>query len=68
MSYDVIVIGTGPGANANVDRLIAETPEKRNEHSGMMRVDHRIKSGQLLDVSKRVIHRSHGHPLINGPI
>jgi hypothetical protein len=35
-------VGTAPGANANVDRLIAETPERRDEHSGMARVDHRI--------------------------
>ena len=41
-------VGTGPGANANVDRLIAETPEKRNEHSGMMRVDHRINDKHSL--------------------
>lgn len=34
--------GTRPGANANVDQLIAETPERRDEHSGMARVDHRI--------------------------
>jgi len=34
--------GTGPGPDANVDVLVAETPEKRDEHSGMARVDHRI--------------------------
>ncbi|MBI2687993.1 MAG: TonB-dependent receptor [Acidobacteria bacterium] len=34
--------GNSPGANANVDRLIAQTPEKRDEHSGMARIDHRI--------------------------
>ncbi len=41
-------VGNAPGANANVDRLIAETPEKRNEHSGMMRVDHRINDKHSL--------------------
>jgi hypothetical protein len=41
-------IGNAPGANANVDRLIAQTPEKRNEHSGMMRVDHRINDKHSL--------------------
>ncbi len=35
-------LGNAPGANANVDRLIAQTPERRNEHSGMARVDHRL--------------------------
>lgn len=40
--------GTAPSANANVDRLIAETPEKRNEHSGMARVDHRINDRHSL--------------------
>ncbi len=35
-------VGNAPGANANVDRLIAQTPERRNEHSGMARVDHRF--------------------------
>jgi len=35
-------VGNAPGANANVDRLIAQTPERRDEHSGMARVDHRI--------------------------
>lgn len=43
-------IGTAPGANANVDRLIAETPEKRNEHSGMLRVDHRVNDKHSLFV------------------
>jgi hypothetical protein len=41
-------LGNAPGANANVDRLIAQTPEKRNEHSGMMRVDHRINDKHSL--------------------
>ena len=40
--------GNAPGANANVDRLIAETPEKRNEHSGMARVDHRLNDRHSL--------------------
>ncbi|MSV32548.1 MAG: TonB-dependent receptor [Bryobacterales bacterium] len=40
--------GTAPSANANVDHLIAETPEKRNEHSGMARVDHRINDRHSL--------------------
>lgn len=35
-------IGNAPGATANVDRLIAQTPERRNEHSGMARIDHRL--------------------------
>jgi len=35
-------VGTSAGPNANVDRLVANTPERRNEHSGMMRVDHRL--------------------------
>jgi hypothetical protein len=33
--------GTEP-VNANVERLIAQTPERRDEHSGMGRIDHRI--------------------------
>lgn len=40
--------GTVPGANANVDRLIAETPERRDEHSGMARIDHRINDKHSL--------------------
>ena len=40
--------GNAPGANANVDRLIAETPERRNEHSGMARVDHRLNDRHSL--------------------
>ena len=40
--------GTGPGPNANVDRLVAETPERRDEHSGMARVDHRINDKHSL--------------------
>jgi hypothetical protein len=41
-------VGTRPGPNANVDLLIAETPEKRDEHSGMARVDHRINDKHSL--------------------
>jgi len=41
-------IGNAPGANANVDRLIAETPERRDEHSGMARVDHRLNEKHSL--------------------
>ena len=41
-------IGNAPGANANVDRLIATTPERRDEHSGMARVDHRINDKHSL--------------------
>ncbi|MBN8733397.1 MAG: TonB-dependent receptor [Acidobacteria bacterium] len=41
-------VGTAPGPNANVDRLIAQTPERRNEHSGMMRVDQRINDKHSL--------------------
>lgn len=41
-------VGNVPGANANVDRLIAETPERRNEHSGMGRIDHRISDRHSL--------------------
>ncbi len=41
-------VGNAPGANANVDRLIAETPERRDEHSGMARVDHRINDKHSL--------------------
>ena len=40
--------GTGPGPTANVDRLVAETPERRDEHSGMARVDHRINDKHSL--------------------
>ena len=35
-------VGNAPGPNANVDRLFATTPERRNEHSGMARIDQRI--------------------------
>ena len=35
-------LGTGPTSNPRVDTLVATTPERRNEHSGMARVDHRI--------------------------
>lgn len=41
-------VGNAPGANANVDRLIATTPEKRDEHSGMARVDHRLNDKHSL--------------------
>jgi len=41
-------VGTAPTSNVNVDRLIAQTPEKRNEHSGMARVDHRINDRHSL--------------------
>ncbi len=41
-------VGTAPGPNANVDRLLATTPERRNEHSGMMRVDQRINDKHSL--------------------
>jgi hypothetical protein len=40
--------GNAPGPNANVDRLIAATPERRNEHSGMIRVDHRVNDKHSL--------------------
>ncbi|MBY0507112.1 MAG: TonB-dependent receptor [Bryobacteraceae bacterium] len=41
-------VGNAPGPNVNADRLIANTPERRNEHSGMMRVDHRINDKHSL--------------------
>ncbi|MBL8179217.1 MAG: TonB-dependent receptor, partial [Bryobacterales bacterium] len=41
-------VGNAPGANANVDRLIAETPERRDEHSGMARIDHRLNEKHSL--------------------
>ena len=41
-------IGNAPGPNANVDRLFATTPERRNEHSGMARIDHRINDKHSL--------------------
>lgn len=41
-------IGNAPGPNANVDRLIATTPERRNEHSGMARIDHRLNDRHSL--------------------
>jgi hypothetical protein len=41
-------VGNVPGANADVDRLVVETPEKRNEYSGMARVDHRINDKHSL--------------------
>ncbi len=45
---DAYPVGNAPGANANADRLIAQTPERRNEHSGMARVDHRINDTHSL--------------------
>ena len=41
-------LGNAPGPNANVDRLFANTPEKRNDHSGMARVDRRINDKHSL--------------------
>lgn len=41
-------VGNAPGPNANVDRLLATTPERRNEHSGMARVDHRLNDKHSL--------------------
>ncbi len=41
-------VGNVPGANVNVDRLIVNTPERRNEHSGMARVDHRLNDQHSL--------------------
>jgi hypothetical protein len=41
-------VGNAPGANANTDRLIAETPERRDEHSGMARIDHRVNDKHSL--------------------
>ncbi len=41
-------IGNAPGANADVDRLIAQTPERRDEHSGMARLDQRINEKHSL--------------------
>ncbi len=41
-------VGNAPGANANVDRLIAQTPERRDEHSGMARLDQRINEKHSL--------------------
>ena len=40
--------GNAVGPNANVDRLLAATPERRNEHSGMARVDQRINDKHTL--------------------
>lgn len=40
--------GTAPGPNANVDRLIAQTPERRDEYSGMARIDQRINDKHSL--------------------
>ncbi len=41
-------VGNAPGPNANVDRLIVETPERRDEHTGMMRLDHRLNEKHSL--------------------
>ncbi|HYP08085.1 MAG TPA: TonB-dependent receptor [Bryobacteraceae bacterium] len=41
-------VGTGPTTNPRVDSLVATTPERRNEHSGMARVDHRISDRHSL--------------------
>jgi hypothetical protein len=41
-------VGSAPGPNANVDRLVAETPERRDEHTGMMRLDHRLNDKHSL--------------------
>ncbi|MFN0169770.1 MAG: TonB-dependent receptor domain-containing protein [Bryobacteraceae bacterium] len=41
-------VGSAPGPNANVDRLLATTPERRNEHSGMIRVDQRLNDKHSL--------------------
>jgi len=41
-------VGNAPGPNANVDRLLAATPEVRDEHSGMVRVDQRINEKHSL--------------------
>jgi hypothetical protein len=35
-------VGNAPGPNVNVDRLLATVSERRNEHSGMVRVDQRL--------------------------
>jgi hypothetical protein len=43
-------VGNAPGPNANVDRFIASTSERRNEHSGMLRVDQRINDKHSLFV------------------
>ena len=40
--------GTSPGPNANVDRLIAQTPERRDEYSGMARIDQKINDKHSL--------------------
>jgi Carboxypeptidase regulatory-like domain/TonB dependent receptor len=41
-------VGNGAPVSINADRLIAETPEVRDEHSGMARVDHRINDRHSL--------------------
>src|SRR6185503_1184120 len=45
---DAYPVGNAAGPNANVERLIATTPERRNEHSGMARVDHRLNDQHSL--------------------
>ena len=47
-SSNAYPVGNAPGPNANVDRLIATTPERRNEHSGMARIDHRLNDKHSL--------------------
>jgi hypothetical protein len=39
---DAYPVGTGEGPNADTDRLVIATPEFRDEHSGLARVDHRF--------------------------
>ncbi|MBL8234379.1 MAG: carboxypeptidase regulatory-like domain-containing protein, partial [Bryobacterales bacterium] len=41
-------VGNAAGPNANVDRLVVETPERRDEHTGMMRLDHRLNDKHSL--------------------
>jgi len=41
-------LGNSAGPNVNTDRLIAATPERRDEHSGMARVDQRINDKHSL--------------------
>ncbi|MBA4182088.1 MAG: hypothetical protein C0506_15995, partial [Anaerolinea sp.] len=45
---DAFPAGNAAGPNADVDRLIAETPERRNEYSGMARIDQRINDKHSL--------------------
>jgi hypothetical protein len=41
-------MGNAATSNADVDRLIMATPERRNEHSGMARVDQRLNDKHSL--------------------